>query len=386
MTRGNECQVQRVELVESDDPGPAGVQTSPAGGAPAGGAAPSQLAAALHTALALAGADAGAVVVCRPDGRAHVAATEGLGPAELARVRQLGSVLEREVTPPPTVRADAPPAPDDHAPDHAPDLAPDLAPEPARAADRPTAADRALPSAEARAAGEAKSEFLAMMSHELRTPLNAIVGYTGLLADEVVGPINPTQRTQLHRVQDQARHLLSLIEEILTLSRAEAGPQGLQLEVVDPAALLHDVVAVLAPSARRKGLALEAVVETPMGPASLDAAKVRQVLAHLLTNAVKFTHRGGVVASVRQATVGDRPVLAFAVRDTGVGIAPEDLDHIFEPFWQAERTHARRAAGTGLGLNVTRRLADLLGGEVRVASTLGQGSTFEFVLPTGAEA
>jgi len=383
MTRGNECQVQRGELVERHDPGPAEVQTSPAGGAPAGGA-PNRLAEALHTALALAGADAGAVVVCRPDGRTHVAATEGLGPAELARVRQLGSALERDVTPPPTLRADAAPAP--AARERVPEHAPERVPEPALAGARPPAPDRALPSAEARAAGEAKSEFLAMMSHELRTPLNAIVGYTGLLADEVVGPINATQRTQLHRVQDQARHLLGLIEEILTLSRAEAGPQRLQLELVDPATLLHDVVAVLAPSARRKGLALEAVVEAPVEPASLDAAKVRQVLAHLLTNAVKFTHRGGVVASVRQASVGDRPAVAFAVRDTGVGIAPEDLDHIFEPFWQAERTHARRAAGTGLGLNVTRRLADLLGGEVRVASTLGQGSTFEFVLPAGTGA
>jgi signal transduction histidine kinase len=364
MNRVNEPsspRVERAQRLERAEPGPDGVGALVGPARPPAAGGPEQLAQALHLALALAGAEAGAVVVCRPDGGTQVVAAEGLGPAQLARVRQLGSALERDVTPPPTARADAPPGPTDEA--------------------LVITAERALPAGVSRAAGEAKSEFLAMMSHELRTPLNAIVGYTGLLADEVVGPINDTQRAQLRRVQDRARYLLGLIEEILTLSRAELGPQRLQLERLDPAGPLHEVVAVLAPSARRKGLALEAVIEASLEPALLDAGKVRQVLAHLLTNAVKFTERGGVVASVRSAVENGRPAIVYAVSDTGIGIAPADLDRIFEPFWQAERAHARRAAGTGLGLNVTRRLADLLGGDVRVSSTPGQGSTFELVLP-----
>jgi signal transduction histidine kinase len=236
----------------------------------------------------------------------------------------------------------------------------------------------------ARAATEAKSDFLAMMSHELRTPLNAIMGYTGLLADEVVGPLNGTQREQLRRVQEQAQHLLGLIEEVLTLSRAESAGERLHVDTVEPGALLRDVVAVLAPAARRKGLALRAEVDDAVQPAALDADKVRQVLAHLLTNAVKFTAAGEVVAGVREERASTVPALVFSVRDTGSGIAPDHLAHIFEPFWQAESKHARRVGGTGLGLNVTRRLADLLGGEVHVASTPGIGSTFELWLPLAA--
>jgi signal transduction histidine kinase len=242
------------------------------------------------------------------------------------------------------------------------------------------ALERVQLTAAAHAASEAKSDFLAMMSHELRTPLNAIMGYTGLIADEVVGPVNDTQRMQLRRVQEQARHLLTLVEEVLTLSRAESGAERLRVEPVDPAALLHDVVQVLAPAAARKGLALEART-APGVPATVevDADKVRQVLAHLLTNAVKFTDAGGIVAEVRPEQ--DGTTLVFAVTDTGVGIAPADIRRIWEPFWQAERTHARRLAGTGLGLNVTRRLAAVLGAEIRVESAPGRGSTFSLAVP-----
>ncbi len=247
------------------------------------------------------------------------------------------------------------------------------------------ALERVQLTAAAHAASAAKSDFLAMMSHELRTPLNAIMGYTGLIADEVVGPVNDTQRAQLRRVQEQARHLLTLVEEVLTLTSAEAGAERLRIEPVDPAAMLHDVVKALAPTAARKQLTLEART-APDVPRTVgvDADKVRQVLAHLLTNAVKFTDAGGVVAEVRAER--DATTLVFAVTDTGVGIAPADMRRIFEPFWQAERAHARRLAGTGLGLNVTRRLAEVLGGEIRVESAPGEGSTFSLVVPVATMA
>ena len=251
------------------------------------------------------------------------------------------------------------------------------------------ALDRAQLSAAALAAGEAKASFLAMMSHELRTPLNAIMGYTGLLADEVVGPINETQRDHLHRVQGQAHHLLTLIEELLSLSRAEARPGELQFERVAPDALLRDLVPVLAPAAARKGLRLDWRVTTPLEPVITDPDMIRQVLTHLLSNAIKFTERGGVDTEVRQRRLTpERPssptsarVLEFVVRDSGVGIPAVDHARLFEPFWQAERVHARRAPGTGLGLHVARRIARLLGGDILVESEVGEGSAFTLRLP-----
>lgn len=243
------------------------------------------------------------------------------------------------------------------------------------------ALDRAQLGEAARAAAEAKSAFLAMMSHELRTPLNAIMGYTGLLADEVVGPINDTQREQLLRVQGQARHLLGLIEELLSLTRVEGGPGDMQFERVEPVALVEEVMAMLAPAAERKGLRLERHASTPLVPLVTDADKVRQVLVHLLSNAVKFTAAGIVEAEVREVGEGAHRAVEFIVRDTGPGIAPADLDRIFEPFWQGARSHAHRASGAGLGLPFARRMALLLGGDILVDSHQGEGSTFTLRLP-----
>jgi signal transduction histidine kinase len=243
------------------------------------------------------------------------------------------------------------------------------------------ALDRAQLGEAARAAAEAKSAFLTMMSHELRTPLNAIMGYTGLLADEVVGPLNETQRDQLHRVQSQARHLLGLIEELLSLTSAEGGPSDLQFERVVPAALVEEVLQLLAPTAERKGLRLEWHTPAPLAPLVTDADKVRQVLAHLLGNAVKFTAAGMVEAEVREVGEGAHRAVEFIVRDTGPGIPPQDMERLFEPFWQGARSHAQRAAGTGLGLHVARRFARLLGGDILVDSHPGEGSTFILRLP-----
>lgn len=241
--------------------------------------------------------------------------------------------------------------------------------------------ERAQLSEAGRAAAEAKSAFLAMMSHELRTPLNAIMGYTGLLADEVVGPLNETQREQLYRVQDQARHLLSLIEELLSLTRAEGGPGELQFERVAPAALVEEALTLLEPMARRKGLTIEWHASPVTIPLVTDAEKVRQVLAHLLSNAVKFTTVGLVQIETREVGEGAHRAVEFIVRDTGPGIPAVDIDRIFEPFWQGARTHSQRAAGTGLGLHVARRIARLLGGDILVDSHLGDGSTFTLRLP-----
>jgi PAS domain S-box-containing protein len=230
---------------------------------------------------------------------------------------------------------------------------------------------------EAEAASRAKSEFLAVMSHELRTPLNAIIGYRELLSMEVAGPLTERQRHHLGRIGASAGYLLELIDQILTLSRIEAGREEVMLEPVDAAALADDVASLLRPVAQRKGLAMETLVDNGAGSIDTDRAKLRQILLNLLANAVKFTDRGGV--SLRVAR--ENGVLRFAVRDTGPGIAPEHRETIFVPFTQLNQGPTRREGGTGLGLTVSRRLAALLGGDIAVDSEVGAGSTFAVTLP-----
>jgi PAS domain S-box-containing protein len=233
----------------------------------------------------------------------------------------------------------------------------------------------------AAAANRVKSEFLASISHELRTPLNAILGYTQLLSDGITGPVNDAQQHQLKRVRASAAHLLGLIDEVLSFSRLEAGREQVALADVDVADALEDAMTIVRPLAAARDLELVLLpVPTVDGePLRMvtDVLKLRQILVNLLNNSVKFTDRGSITLLTRL----DGDDVRFSVRDTGIGIPEAHLERVFEPFWQVEQAASRRVGGTGLGLSVTRRLAHLLGGDVTVQSTVGEGSTFDVRLP-----
>ncbi|MBA2685078.1 MAG: CHASE3 domain-containing protein [Gemmatimonadaceae bacterium] len=231
---------------------------------------------------------------------------------------------------------------------------------------------------EAEAASRAKSEFLAVMSHELRTPLSAIIGYEELLFDGITGPVNENQRTQLGRIKASATHLLSLIDEVLTLSRVEAGREVTRLERISVFAAMQEASAFALPLASEKGIVLDVVRVPKDVEVWADEMKLRQILLNLLTNAIKFTDAGSVTLQSRSH--GDS--VEIIVRDTGIGIAPADHDRVFDIFWQVEQKSTRRVGGTGLGLSVSRRLARLMNGELTVASSLDEGSTFTLRLPS----
>jgi signal transduction histidine kinase len=226
------------------------------------------------------------------------------------------------------------------------------------------------------AANAAKSTFLATMSHELRTPLNAVIGYSELLLGRISGDLNAQQSQHVTRIDSAARHLLGLIESILSFARLEAGKEQVRLSETDAVTLAEEVVALVEPLATARGLALHFTPLTRPQPIRTDSAKVRQILLNLLSNAVKFTSEGQITVDARSE--GSSSV--WTVTDTGGGIAAEDLESIFEPFRQITQGQSR-APGTGLGLSVSRQLARLLGGDVMVRSILKEGSTFELRLP-----
>ncbi|MGI9140614.1 MAG: sensor histidine kinase [Gemmatimonadaceae bacterium] len=223
----------------------------------------------------------------------------------------------------------------------------------------------------------AKSDFLAVMSHELRTPLTAIMGYEELLADGITGPVNPQQAQQLGRIKASAQHLLGLIDEVLTFSRIEAGRETIRLEIADVNRIIEDSANLVAPLAAEKKLGFVVHLLDPPRFMRTDPVKVRQMIVNLLTNAVKFTEAGTVSCKV----AADGQNIEITVHDTGIGISAEHLDKVFDPFWQVEQKATRRAGGTGLGLTVTRRLARLLGGDVAVESSVGEGTTFRITIP-----
>jgi signal transduction histidine kinase len=230
---------------------------------------------------------------------------------------------------------------------------------------------------QAHEANRVKADFLAVMSHELRTPLNAIMGYTDLLDAGVSGDLNDRQHHQLDRIRASARHLLQLIEEILSFARMEAGAEEVQLESLRADDLVRDVAGEIEPLAQSKNLAFSLEIADEDVRIRTDRAKARQILMNLLSNAVKFTERGSVTLRLR----ADVDRAHFEVIDTGIGIPQEQLDRIYDPFWQLERPNTRRVGGTGLGLSVSRRYARLLRGDMTVESNPTRGTTVTVSLP-----
>jgi PAS domain S-box-containing protein len=225
-----------------------------------------------------------------------------------------------------------------------------------------------------------KSQFLANMSHEFRTPLNAMLGYTSMLLQGVAGPVEPPVKRQLGRIESNGRHLLTIINEILDISRIEAGRMPLQLATFRVPDLVSEVKSELEPIIMRSKLNVTLDLPKDIPPISSDRQKVKQILLNLLSNALKFTHHGGVKIVARR-NVKER-TLTLSVTDTGIGIAPTDQDKIFDDFRQLDNSPTRAYGGTGLGLSICRRLAQMLDGQISVQSHVGKGSTFILTLPT----
>jgi signal transduction histidine kinase len=222
-----------------------------------------------------------------------------------------------------------------------------------------------------------KSQFLATMSHELRTPLNSIIGFTGILRQGFAGPVNEEQKKQLGLVFGSAKHLLSLINDLLDLSRIEAGKVDIEEEPFNFVDVVNEVVQNLSPMARQKELTMATELPGADIPMVGDRKRSFQVLLNLANNAVKFTDRGKI--TITAATEGDK--LRVCVADTGIGIKPEQMSMLFEAFRQLDGTAKRVYEGTGLGLHLCRRLLTLMHGEIGVESEFGKGSRFWFTLP-----
>jgi PAS domain S-box-containing protein len=237
--------------------------------------------------------------------------------------------------------------------------------------------DLAAASERAEEADRIKSAFLASMSHELRTPLNSILGFTGIVLKGMAGPLTEEQAKQLGMVQGSARHLLDLINDVLDISKIEAGQLEARIAPFDLASAVERAVASVKPLAERKGLGLRASLPPDLPPIESDRRRVAQILLNLLNNAIKFSDRGGVVLDV--ALSDDK--VRVRIEDTGIGIKQADLEKLFRPFQQVDAGLQRQHEGTGLGLAICRSLTEMLGGTIAVTSVWGQGSVFTVELP-----
>jgi signal transduction histidine kinase len=228
------------------------------------------------------------------------------------------------------------------------------------------------------AANRHKSEFLANVSHELRTPLNAIIGFSEVLQERFFGELNEKQAEYTDDILSSGRHLLSLINDILDLSKIEAGRMELEVTTFHLPDAIENALLLIRERASRHAIKLDRVIDDRLGDFTGDERKIKQILVNLLSNAVKFTPEGGQIKV--EATLGDSAVI-ISVNDTGVGIAPQDHEAIFEEFRQVGSNYAQKREGTGLGLSLTRKFVDLHGGKIWVESEAGKGSKFTFTLP-----
>jgi signal transduction histidine kinase/CheY-like chemotaxis protein len=230
-------------------------------------------------------------------------------------------------------------------------------------------------------ASRAKSAFLANMSHELRTPLNAVIGYSEMLQEEAQEAGTSQFLPDLQKIHTAGKHLLALINDVLDLSKIEAGKVDLFLETFDIAALIREVVTTVVPLAEKNHDSIEVCLPDDLGVMQGDATKLRQVLYNLLSNACKFTENGQIALAATRVAAGETERVRMEVSDTGIGMTPEQVDRLFQDFTQGDSSTTRRFGGTGLGLAISRRFCRLMGGDITVRSELNQGSRFTIELP-----
>ena len=234
-------------------------------------------------------------------------------------------------------------------------------------------------SKDAEEASKAKSTFLANMSHELRTPLNAIIGYSEILHEDAVEDGNTRTADDLDKVLNAARHLLGLINDVLDISKIEAGKMELYIESFEVGKLVNEVIATASPLISKKGNTLALDCPPDIGTMQADATKLRQMLLNLLSNASKFTERGTITLKVTRDSA--EATIRFAVIDTGIGMTPEQLGRLFQAFSQADASTTSKYGGTGLGLAISKQFAQMMKGDITVTSEAGVGSTFTIRLP-----